>query len=116
MSKDKWFSGDYFCSSGCSNNGKFNARGYGIYHDPAGRESFRQFPNCKTNNEAEYRSLILLLEQMPPDLTARIFLYNDCVLKQLNGEFRVKSASLRLLNRIAKELMEKHPNVTLHHA
>lgn len=51
----------------------------------------------RTNNQAEYEALILALEAVRPDRETELEVYSDSQLmvRQLNGEYRVKDVDLR---------------------
>ncbi len=71
----------------------------------------------RTNNEAEYHALLRLLKLLanriksghPQVADEGIWVYSDSevVVKQLNGEYRVKEERLRKLCEEAKELMNE---------
>lgn len=52
-----------------------------------------------TNNQAEYEALLRALEEVAPDADTEIEVYSDSELmvKQLNGEYRVKNEGLKPL-------------------
>ena len=68
-----------------------------------------RFLGICTNNEAEYKGLILGLEtalEIGVD-NAEILMDSELVVKQLKGEYRVKNAKLSPLYQKVKELEEK---------
>jgi ribonuclease HI len=70
-----------------------------------------------TNNVAEYKALIAGLEAAarfaPRKLTVR--LDSELLVRQLNGEYRVKAANLKPLYRKVQELLGRFPIVTVEH-
>lgn len=83
-----------------------------------------------TNNEAEYKGLISLMEMLrdeilshPPDPKAHVYLYgdSDLVIRQVNGEWKCNADNLKRMNEHAmtllKELssMEGIESVTIEH-
>jgi ribonuclease HI len=77
--------------------------GIGIVIDglSIGKQKFGQYIGETTNNEAEYRALIIALEKFIPlsvgEEIERIECYADSELmvKQLNGEYKVKDTNIR---------------------
>ena len=70
-----------------------------------------------TNNVAEYTALVRALERAA-DLGARkltIFSDSELLVKQMNGEYRVKNADLRVLYDQAQALARRFEKVTLQH-
>ncbi len=71
-----------------------------------------------TNNEAEYTALIealQFLEKNHRSKEAVIYTDSQLVVRQMHGEYRVKSPSLILLYNRARRLKEKLPLVRLMH-
>lgn len=70
-----------------------------------------------TNNEAEYKALIhglqVAKEKEPTEL--RCFLDSELVVKQLNGQYKVKNAKLKILFDEIKKLQLQIPNVIFVH-
>ena len=70
-----------------------------------------------TNNQAEYRAIIGGLEvakKMEID-EIKCFLDSELVVKQLNGEYKVKDAQLKALNEKVKKLEEDFKKISFHH-
>jgi ribonuclease HI len=80
-------------------------------------ESFGRFLGITTNNQAEYRALIEGLQaaarHQPESLTVR--LDSELVVRQMNGQYRVKHPELLPLYAQAIEIMATLPNVTFVH-
>lgn len=70
-----------------------------------------------TNNVAEYTALVRALERAATLGADRLIVHSDSELlvKQMNGEYRVKNESLRELFEQAKRLCDKFSMVTLRH-
>jgi ribonuclease HI len=74
------------------------------------------FGKAVTNNEAEYRALLLGLDLIPSDTNAvNIFMDSELAIKQLNGEYQVKSESLRPYFERAKRQIDDLGSVSLGH-
>ena len=71
----------------------------------------------ETNNVAEYTALIKALVKSHELHLRRLHIHSDSELlvKQMNGEYRVKNAELKSLYDEAKVLIEKFDNVRLTH-
>lgn len=71
----------------------------------------------RTNNVAEYRAVIEGLEMAARHGAARLLLRSDSQLlvRQLRGEYRVKSPALRTLFLRVRELLEEFPRVRIEH-
>lgn len=70
-----------------------------------------------TNNQAEYRALILGLEEAARLGAAHLEVRMDSelIVRQLSGRYRVKDAALKVLFERASELLRGFPSVTLRH-
>lgn len=70
-----------------------------------------------TNNVAEYKALILglktSLKTMIRDITCH--LDSELIVKQLNGEYKVKDANMKMLFDQVVELREKFDDITFVH-
>jgi ribonuclease HI len=70
-----------------------------------------------TNNVAEYTALVKALERAA-DLGVRslaVFSDSELIVKQMNGEYKVKNADLQGLYREAQDLRQRFDRVTLAH-
>ncbi len=70
-----------------------------------------------TNNQAEYRAIIAALEEATR-LGARqvdMKMDSELVVKQINGEYRVKKATLKLLYQQVKQLLGSLEGFTITH-
>jgi len=87
--------------------------------DEAGRElaARAEFLGTCTNNVAEYKALLLGLEEAER-LAAReieLFLDSELVVRQIEGVYRVKNPGLKPLFDQAKERLRRFDKVTINH-
>lgn len=78
---------------------------------------FSKFLGNRTNNEAEYEALIIALE-LARDFTdgyVQCFLDSELVVKQLNGEYRVRNPRLESLWLKVRELQQRFHRVSFSH-
>ena len=70
-----------------------------------------------TNNQAEYRAIIAALEEATKlgANQVEIHLDSELVVRQINGEYRVKKASLKPLYQQVKQLQCLLPDFTITH-
>jgi len=70
-----------------------------------------------TNNQAEYTALLKALEHAVSLEARRLTVFSDSELlvKQMNGEYRVKNEDLRLLFEQARTLLRKFDGVAIRH-
>src|SRR5262249_26981384 len=70
-----------------------------------------------TNNVAEYTALVRALKKAAELGAQRLLIHSDSELlvKQMNGEYRVKNESLRALFNDAKQLLGRFQLVTIRH-
>ena len=77
---------------------------------------FKKYIGEATNNVAEYQALILALENLESfqyqEIECR--LDSELVVKQINGEYRVKDSTLKLLHARVKALIFFKPIVFKH--
>jgi ribonuclease HI len=77
----------------------------------------KKYLGVMTNNQAEYRALILGLRAVaryrPSE--ARVFMDSELVVRQMTGQYRVKDESLRDLFEEAQTLVRQLPAVTFQH-
>jgi ribonuclease HI len=79
------------------------------------------YNDVATNNYAEYRAIVLALEWCIGNLDlqhAEVTLYSDSelVIKQINGEYKVKSDKLIEMNCEVKSLEQKFHKLAFRHA
>lgn len=105
-----------YVDGGCHANGGARARAYGSYKigaRPIRRIDYTQ-SEARTNNEAEYMTLINALEEMTAYGFRELPIKMDSqlVVEQVNGNWKVKTDTLRDLRDTAREKL-KFINATL---
>ena len=76
-----------------------------------------KYLGIKTNNQAEYQSLIYALKSAS-DFTSKETIFHmdsELVVKQLTGEYRVRTPHLKTLWKSVQRLKQKLPNVSFKH-
>lgn len=90
-----------------------------IIKDENGRtvETIGRFLGVSTNNQAEYQALIIGLEAVtrhqPETVTVRMD--SELVVRQMNGQYRVKNPGILPLYLKASELASELPNIHIEH-
>ncbi|MFC2051686.1 ribonuclease HI family protein [Chloroflexota bacterium] len=88
-------------------------------NDEQGRliSSISQHIGQTTNNQAEYRAIIAALEQAIGLGATRVDIRSDSelVVRQINGQYRVKKASLKPLYMEVKQLQSQLESFTITH-
>ena len=97
---------EFWCDGGCSNH---NASGrdrkaYGSCSDGVSVQRFT-FPDARTSNEAEYRTLVELLSTLQPGAAPTVRMDSKLVVGQLTKGWRVKAENLKPLHKRARELL-----------
>ena len=99
----------YYVDGACPNNGTgITGTAYGSWAKVEGgviseTKTFAM-PDAKTNNEAEYLSLISLLEENP-EKECTIYMDSQLVVFQVMGRFRVKEPRMKTLLQRVKSLI-----------
>lgn len=77
----------------------------------------KQYLGVMTNNQAEYRALILGLKTVAHYAPSQVTVYMDSelVVKQMLGQYKVRDAALESLWREARALVATLPAVSFHH-
>lgn len=75
------------------------------------------FLGVLTNNQAEYEALLRALEAAGPDERTELDVYSDSQLmvRQINGEYRVKDEGLKPLWLRASRLLDRAARATVRH-
>ena len=98
-----------FCDGGSRGNPGHSAAGV-VFMSTDGKiiHKYHKYLGIQTNNYAEYQAVLLALDNINDYKSYNIEFYLDSMLivKQLNGEYRVKNANLRpiyqeIINKIA---------------
>ena len=87
--------------------------GFGFFVKETGESFYEKKPDI-TNNQAEYMAIISALKKFVGfDGEITIFSDSKNTVFQLNHEFAINNENLRLLARLAWELIGKFPNITI---
>jgi len=90
-----------------------------VISDAQGRtvKELKCFLGMTTNNVAEYRAVILALEKALELGGGRVTvcLDSELVVRQLQGEYRVREAHLQTLHRRALEILSRFSKYTIHY-
>lgn len=97
--------------------------GAGVVIESEGKKiELKKFLNIKTNNQAEYEALIFALEHIvnlfssdQGVVSVFCFLDSELVVRQLNGQYRVKEPNLKLLFSRAKALAANFAEIKFNH-
>ncbi len=93
------------------------ACGFAVYHDDERVEARGEFIGVTTNNVAEYKGLIRGLEYLVRRGVKEVTIYADSelVVKQIRGEYKVKSPNLKPLHQQALDLLKRFEKVHIFH-
>ncbi len=85
--------------------------------ESGGRDEFSQYLGTATNNQAEYAALIsgLQLAHTREVDDLECYLDSELLVKQMNGEYKVKDPDLQLLHRNAQRLAKQFQVITFTH-
>jgi len=90
-----------------------------VLRDPDGNlvDTYNAFIGISTNNIAEYTALIqgLRLARMNNVENLNCYLDSELVVKQLNGEYKVKDENLKILKQRVDQWVNQFKNVTFNH-
>ncbi len=79
----------------------------------------KQYIGAATNNVAEYRALILALSEAlalsPKPLALEIRMDSELIVRQMNGQYKIKEPALKLLAADVLKLRNHFKNVTFRH-
>lgn len=80
-------------------------------------EAFGAYLGIKTNNQAEYEALLAGLERAAKhtDDQLAVVMDSELIIRQMNGQYKVKSPELKKLHHQAKALCENFKNVAFSH-
>ncbi len=111
---------EFFIHADGASRGNPGEAGIGaVIADSQGRsvKELKRFLGMTTNNVAEYRALIIALEEAWQLGAARVRVYLDSelVVRQLCGEYRVREAHLQALHRQATETLHRFAQYRIHH-
>lgn len=76
-----------------------------------------EFLGIQTNNFAEYQALRLTLERAIEIKVKKVEVFTDSklVVEQMNGRWKIKNESLKVINKIIKELIGSFEIITFTH-
>lgn len=90
-----------------------------VLEDGKGKEitTLQRYLGLVTNNVAEYQALLIALEAAKEyhAKRIRIFLDSELVVKQLNGEYKVKNTNLKPLFDLIKSVLSKFESFEITH-
>lgn len=92
-----------------------------VFYDQDGRIilEISQYLGYTTNNEAEYKALILAMERLSQESgrIKEVAVYSDSELmtRQINGSYSVRSNSLKRLYKQVKDLIKRFEVFSIHH-
>lgn len=86
--------------------------GYGFFIKETGQSSYEKSPDI-TNNQAEYKAIILALKSIMPDNELHIFSDSKNTVSQINHEFAINNEKLRSLAQETWSLMNNFPKITI---
>ena len=97
--------------------------GVGVVIECQGKKiQLKKYIGEKTNNQAEYEALVFALEHILNDLqadgaitTVFCFLDSELVVRQLNGEYKVKNEGIRPLYNQVKSLSKSFHEINFRH-
>jgi len=88
-----------------------------IYLDDSEIDNFSEFIGGGTNNEAEYKAMIKGLEMLRKFKPEKIYVFADSelVVKQINGEYRVKNTRMQKLYGQVMALLQQFEHWNVEH-
>lgn len=84
----------FWVDGGCRGNGRPYAEAYGSINDGELTRTV-EWLGLRTNNEAEYATLISLLMNLPSNSRPTIFMDSKLVVQQLQGNWKVRANNLK---------------------
>ncbi len=114
--REGWWS--LFCDGGARGNPGPAGAG-AVLLDPAGGQAaaLSRYLGVATNNLAEYQGLIMGLEEALAQgaRELRVFADSELMVRQLNGQYQVKSPHLKPLHQKARALLARFARVEVGH-
>ena len=106
-----------FCDGASRGNPGEAGYGYTILYPNGKKEEGWGYLGTATNNYAEYCGILVVLKRLAESGVRRALAYMDSelVVRQLNGEYKVRSQSLKGLYQEACSLMEKFETIRIRH-
>ena len=94
--------------------------GSGVFSSEMGE--FKEYIGVATNNQAEYHALYMALQaavayqaEHPSVVELNCFLDSELIVKQMNGEYKIKNAALKRVAVQIKALAKSFDSVTFTH-
>jgi ribonuclease HI len=107
-----------YSDGGSRGNPGPSASGYVIYDEYNNElEAGGEYLGITTNNQAEYQAVKLGLqraEQYRPEIV-NFFIDSELVVKQMNGQYKIKNRDLWPIHQDIKQLMKQYQRVTFTH-
>lgn len=107
-----------YCDGASRNNPGLAGAGIVLLKDDKPFLSEGFFLNSKTNNQAEYLALLLGFFFLEPEIMSddELHIYSDSelMIRQLQGNYRVKDASLKILFSAANKFLRDKNHVLFH--
>lgn len=96
-----------FADGGCSENGVGGA--YGSYKIGDGEIVTRRYPGLTTNNQAEYETLIGVLNEIRSSGLTGVNVYMDSqlVVNQVNRKWKIKEQTFKPYAELARKLLKE---------
>lgn len=107
-----------YSDGACRGNPGYGGAGAVLFDEKGNTvATVRRFLGLCTNNVAEYRALILGLEEALKRKCRRlhIFLDSELLVKQINGTYRVKNSQLKVLMYDVQRLLSSLDGYTVEH-
>ena len=88
-----------------------------IYLNDSEIENFSENIGEATNNEAEYRAMLKGIDLLKKYEPEKVFIFADSelVVKQINGEYRVKNARMKQLYGKVMNALQQFPHLAVEH-
>ncbi|MGC8977347.1 MAG: ribonuclease HI family protein [Candidatus Ratteibacteria bacterium] len=106
---------EIFIDGASKGNPGESAYGIVIYRNNQIYKKFGNSIGITTNNVAEYISLIFALIECFQFQNDKVEIKSDSLLlvKQINGKYKVRDETLKILNFIAKSLLSRYKNIKI---
>lgn len=106
-----------YCDGASRDNPGESGAGAFLVNEKGDEHSLTKYLGLRTNNQAEYEALILGLEKLKNLKAKEVEVRSDSQLmvRQLNGEYRIKHEGLKGLYLKARRLIESFEQITVHH-
>ena len=110
---------EVFCDGGSRGNPGIAGGGFGVYQGGQLVHKGCQYFGEMTNNQAEYLSLRLALrevyEKFGGDIKLQCYMDSEFVVKQMNGEYKVKNANIKPLYEEVRRIADQFKHFKINH-